>query len=82
MAQLIIRNLENDVKKRLQRRAKQHGRSMEEEARDILRAATKDAPSSSGGLGSSIAELFAAIGLDSEIAELRGDEINVPTFSE
>jgi hypothetical protein len=32
LAQLIVRNLENAVKVRLQRRAKRHGRSMEEEA--------------------------------------------------
>jgi plasmid stability protein len=39
MAQLLVRNIENEVKARLQRRAKRHGRSMEEEVRDILRAA-------------------------------------------
>ena len=39
VAQLLVRNLENSVKARLQRRAKRHGRSMEEEVRDILRAA-------------------------------------------
>jgi antitoxin FitA len=41
MAQLIVRNIENEVKARLQRRAKRHGRSMEEEVREILRDATK-----------------------------------------
>jgi len=29
MAQLVVRNLENSVKERLQRRAAKHGRSME-----------------------------------------------------
>ena len=32
MAQLVVRNLENSVKAQLHRRAKRHGRSMEEEA--------------------------------------------------
>ena len=36
MAQLLVRNLETQLKVRLQKRAKRHGHSMEEEARDIL----------------------------------------------
>ena len=39
MAQLIVRNLEDDIKDRLRDRAHQSGKSMEEEVRDILRAA-------------------------------------------
>lgn len=39
MATMTIRNLDDDVKARLRVRAAQHGRSMEEEARCILRAA-------------------------------------------
>ncbi len=42
MAQFIVRNLEDDVKARLKRRAARHGRSMEEEARHILRDAVKN----------------------------------------
>lgn len=38
MASLTIRNLEDHLKERLRVRAAQHGRSMEEEARAILRA--------------------------------------------
>jgi antitoxin FitA len=38
MASLTIRNLEEDTKERLRVRAAQNGRSMEEEARAILRA--------------------------------------------
>lgn len=37
MASITIRNLEDDIKQRLRVRAAEHGRSMEEEARDILR---------------------------------------------
>ena len=39
MAVLTIRNIEDDVKARLRVRAATHGRSMEEEARIILRQA-------------------------------------------
>ena len=42
MAQLVVRNLEVEVKARLQRRARRHGRSTEEEVREILRNAVKD----------------------------------------
>jgi plasmid stability protein len=37
VAQVIVRNLEDAVKRKLERRAVRHGRSMEEEIRDILR---------------------------------------------
>ena len=37
MASITIRNLEDDVKRRLRIRSAEHGRSMEEEAREILR---------------------------------------------
>ena len=39
MAMLTIRKLDDDVKRRLRRRAAKHGCSMEEEARQILRQA-------------------------------------------
>ncbi|WP_081629987.1 plasmid stabilization protein [Thiomonas sp. FB-6] len=37
MASITIRNLDDDIKRRLRVRAAMHGRSMEEEAREILR---------------------------------------------
>ena len=37
MASITIRNLDDDIKHRLRVRTAEHGRSMEEEARDILR---------------------------------------------
>ncbi len=46
MASITIRNLEDDVKSRLRVRAASHGRSMEEEARLILREAVGRKPSS------------------------------------
>jgi plasmid stability protein len=39
MAQLIVRNLEDEVVKRLKRRASESGRSVEAEHREILREA-------------------------------------------
>lgn len=39
MASMTIRNLDDQLKARLRVQAAQHGRSMEDEARDILRAA-------------------------------------------
>ena len=74
MPQLLVRNLESEVKARLQRRAKRHGRSMEEEVREILRDATKTEATDRKGLGTRIAARFRKIGLKrgEEIAELRG----------
>lgn len=80
MAQFVVRNLEDEVKARLQRRAARHGRSMEEEVRDILRDALKEEETQTGGLGTEIASLFSKIGLDAEIPELRGHVITPATF--
>lgn len=83
MAQLIVRGIENEVKAKLQRRAKRHGRSMEEEVREILRDATKK-ESNSKGLGTEIASLFKDIGLrdGEEIAELHDIHIEPAKFDE
>ena len=81
MAQFVIRRIENEVKQRLQRRARRNGRSMEEEVRDILRSAVNDEKDvRAGGLGTEIAGLFANGGLTSEIPELRGHPIKPVTF--
>jgi antitoxin FitA len=82
MAQFVVRNIENGVKARLQRRAKRNGRSMEEEVRDILRNAVVREEAPAGGLGTEISGLFAKIGLESDIPELRGHEIEPPAFEE
>ena len=44
MASLTIRNLEDDLKRRLRLRAAAHGRSMEEEVREILRWVVAEPP--------------------------------------
>jgi plasmid stability protein len=72
VAQIIVRKIEESVKARLRRRAMRHGRSMEEEAREILRNATKEEPPPRAGLGSRIAARFSGRGLDADIPERRG----------
>jgi antitoxin FitA len=72
MAQLIVRNLEEDVKARLKRRAAHYGRSMEEEVRHILRDAVKRQNQHVAKLGSRIAARFAKVGLTTDLPELRG----------
>jgi len=80
MAQLVVRNIETEVKARLKRRARREGQSMEEVVRDILRDAVSRDDAPPGGLGSEIAAMFAKIGLDEEIPELRGFKIKPPRF--
>ncbi len=58
MAQLVVRNLDDDVKAKLQRRAKRHGHSTEEEVRDILRNAVKEEGGKQPGLGNADREPF------------------------
>ena len=82
MAQLVVRNLEEEVKARLQRRAARHGQSMEEEVRDILRNALKEDETPARGLGTEIASLFSKIGLEADIPELAGHALMPPTFDE
>lgn len=75
MAQLLIRRIEEDVKQRLLARARRHGRSTEEEVREILRAAVRDEYELPVGLGTRIAERFAGYGLDRDVPELRGSPV-------
>jgi len=44
MAQLVVRNLDNELVSRLKRRAAEHGRSAEAEHREILRQALMEEP--------------------------------------
>jgi len=82
VAQLVVRELENEVKARLQRRARQHGRSMEAEVRDILRQAVAGEDQSARKLGSRIAARFRGIGLTDDLPELRGEEVRPAVFDE
>lgn len=80
MAQLLVRHLEDDVKAKLQLRARRHGRSTEEEVREILRNAVRDEGASRAPLGSRIAARFAGLGLTQEIPELRGEQARPADF--
>lgn len=82
MAQFVVRNLADSVKARLQRRARRNGRSMEEEVRDILRAAMNDEDAPTVGLGTEISALFGKTGLDSDLPELRGHSIHPASFED
>lgn len=72
MAQFVVRQLEEDVKARLKRRAKRHGRSVEEEVRHILRDAVKAEYQGAPKLGSRIAARFRKGGLTADLPELHG----------
>jgi plasmid stability protein len=80
MAQLLVRHLEDDVKSKLQRRARRHGHSTEEEVREILRNAVREEGSAQAPLGSRIAARFAGLGLTEEIPELRGEPARPADF--
>lgn len=72
MAQVVVRNIEGDVKARLKLRAAQHGWSMEEEVRQILRKAVAEPGQPRVKLGSRMAARFAGAGLSGELPELQG----------
>lgn len=74
MAQLIVRQLEEEVKLRLVKRAESHGRSTEEEVREILRNAVRDDNRAAPKLGSRIAARFRKIGLVADLPELTGHQ--------
>jgi plasmid stability protein len=75
MAQVVVRHLEDDVKEGLKRRARRHGRSMEDEVRHILRNAAHQERRGVRKLGSRIAARFKATGLPEDLPELRGQPV-------
>ena len=80
MAQFIVRQLEEDLKERLKRRAARNGRSMEAEIREILRNAASEKVSPTSNLGSRIAARFGRTGLDVHLPELRGQKPRAADF--
>lgn len=80
VAQILVRQLDDDVKLALQRRARANGRSTEEEVREILRDAVRADSSAPIKLGSAIAALFRGHGLTTDIEELRGDPVRIIDF--
>ncbi len=82
MAQILVRNVDERVKVRLQRRAKRNGRSMEAEVREIIINAALQKETPEVGFGTQMANLFRGVGLKKgeEIKEIRGMRLQVPKF--
>jgi antitoxin FitA len=83
MAQILVRNLDDSLKARLQRRARRNRRSMEAEVREILTTALKhDDRAQTVGFGTATAALFSGkgIGLDAPIHEWRGFPVEPISF--
>jgi antitoxin FitA len=73
MASMTIRDIDDRLKARLRVQAAQHGRSMEDEARDILRTALSTGRSRRGTLVDSIrARIEPLGGVELEIAPREG----------
>ncbi len=80
MAQFVVRNIEEDVKARLKRRADNRGHSMEAEIREILRNAAREENQPPPKLGSRIAARFKKAGLSADLPELRGQPARSADF--
>lgn len=82
MTTVTIRNVDDALKQRLRLRAATHGRSMEDEARDILRTVLSVESSRSGSLAETIRRRVAALGgVELEITP-REPIRDAPDFSE
>ena len=62
MTSITIRNLDDGLKRKLRLRAAAHDRSMEEEARDILRCALAEEPAPTDNLADAIRRLIEPLG--------------------
>lgn len=62
MASMTIRNLDEKLKARLRMQAAKHGRSMEDEARDILRSALSTVSVRTASLAKSIRRRIEPLG--------------------
>ena len=62
MVNITLRNLDNEMEKRLEQRARVNGRTMEEEAGDILRRVLGETHTPPEKMGTAIHELFRPLG--------------------
>ncbi len=82
MGSITIRNLDDSLKSRLRVQAAVHGRSMEDEARDILRSALSREPPGQRNLAAAIRARFAPLG-GVELQSIPRDAMRAPpTFDE
>jgi plasmid stability protein len=77
MASITIRNLDELLKSRLRVRAAMHGRSVEDEVRDILRTALSQQPAPLANLGKAIRARFGSLG-GVELPEVAREPIREP----
>lgn len=82
MATLTIRDLDESLKRSLRMRAASRNRSMEEEARQILRAALLESPGPAKDLASCIRARFASLGDVELSAPVREPVRPPPSFNE
>ena len=80
MADLSIRNLDDEVKRRLRGRAAEHGRSMEAEVREILTEALRE-PAPPSNPFEYLRKRFAAIGGVELDLPPRNSPPRIPDFS-
>ncbi|MEB3215578.1 MAG: plasmid stability protein [Nostocales cyanobacterium 94392] len=82
MFNITISNLDDDIKYRLQKQAEKHGRSLEEEAREILRSALTENNKDTSNIATIIEQRFANLG-EFELPEVKREPIRtVSTFEE
>ena len=62
MASITIRQLEETTKRKLRIRAARHGRSMEQEAREILKSALSQPDEKPKNMAEEIRKIFAPLG--------------------
>jgi plasmid stability protein len=82
MGGITIHNLDDSLKSRLRIQAAAHGRSMEDEARDILRSALSRGPGRPRNLATAIRARFAPLGGVELPAILRDGMRAVPALDE
>jgi antitoxin FitA len=63
MASVLIRNIDDDIKAKLQNRAKRNGHSLEAELRIVLNEAVVNDATPTEGFGTRLANLFIECGL-------------------
>lgn len=82
MAKLVVRRLDEGVKRLLRQRADRNGCSMEEEVREILREAAIAGTPSPDLLGTRVAHRFVGLGWAEQMPAPRGQVVRPAEFVE